>query len=162
MTALHRRLKVSSGSFYNWFRSWPDFVQQFLGHWTDYTEQIASRAAVPQDALQRLDLLRELARTVPHDAEAAIRAWGTVDPVVAAAQRAVDQRRLAVIEAAVGEVALPAADVTELAELCLSVVIGSQLMHKPVDVDALDRHLAGVIDLVRVRAGIPLPRRPRP
>lgn len=158
MTALHRRLGVSSGSFYNWFRNWPEFVRQFLTHWTEHTEQIARQAAVPQDPVQRLELLRRLARTVPHDAEAAIRVWSTTDPTVASAQRTVDRRRLAVIREAVAGVAEE--DATELAELCLATVVGTQLMTRPVDVDTLDRHLAGVIELVRLRGGLTLPTPP--
>ena len=152
MTALHRRLGVSSGSFYNWFRNWPDFVTQFLEHWAARTEEIAREAAAPLAPLERLELLRRLARTVPHDAEAAIRVWSTGDPAVAAAQREVDRRRREVVRAAVVE-AGAGADADELAELYLSMIVGVQLLHRPVDVDALDRLLARFVELVRTSAG---------
>ncbi|MBN9758266.1 MULTISPECIES: TetR/AcrR family transcriptional regulator [unclassified Pseudonocardia] len=154
MTALHRGLGVSSGSFYNWFRNWPDFVERFLEHWRGSTEAIAREAAGPHDPHERLELLRRLSRTVPHDAEAAIRVWATTDPAVAEAQRAVDARRLEVIRRAVAAAGAPdAAD--ELAELCLSAVVGAQLRHRPVDVEGLDRVLARFIALVEAHSGRP-------
>ena len=142
MTALHRHLGVSSGSFYNYFKNWPDFVQQFLDHWAGQTDEIAEKASVPLDAFERLELLRQLAQTVPHDVEAAIRTWSTVEPLVAQAQQNVDQQRRALIRRAVVEATGGEQDADQLAEFILSLIVGCQQLTKPVDVRAMDAMLA--------------------
>ncbi|GAA4546515.1 TetR/AcrR family transcriptional regulator [Pseudonocardia xishanensis] len=141
MTTLHQRLGVTSGSFYNYFRNWPDFVAQFLEHWVGRTDRIAEQAAQPGDPLDRLVLLRKLSRTVPHDAEAAIRIWSAMDPAVAKIQADVDARRLALIRRAVAEVQGHEEDAEDLARYCLSLVVGVQQLTRPVDLDLLDDHL---------------------
>ncbi|MEO3859566.1 TetR/AcrR family transcriptional regulator [Acrocarpospora sp. B8E8] len=155
MTALHQRLGVSSGSFYNYFRNWPDFVGQFLEHWVGRTDQIAEQAAAPSNALDRLELLRKLSRTVPHDAEAAIRIWSTMDPAVAEVQAEVDRRRLALIRLAVAEVRGHETDAEDLARFCLSLVVGAQQFSRPVDIDVLDDHLERFIKMVVGEPGRP-------
>jgi AcrR family transcriptional regulator len=141
MTALHRRLGVSSGSFYNYFRNWDEFVRAFLEHWTVRTNDIADRAAATVDSFERLHLLRALTRTVAHNAEAAIRIWAAMDPAVAAAQRDVDQRRLALIRAAVIEVTGDEERAGRLAESALSMIVGWQQISRPFDADRMDRML---------------------
>ncbi|MEU7812244.1 TetR/AcrR family transcriptional regulator, partial [Pseudonocardia sp. NPDC049154] len=163
MTALHQRLGVTSGSFYNYFRNWPDFVAQFLEHWGGRTDRIAELAAAPGDPLDRLELLRKLARTVPHDAEAAIRVWSTIDPAVAAIQRDVDRRRLTLIRGAVAEIVGADADIDGLARFCLALVVGTQQLGSPVDVEMLDDHLERFIRMVMGGGGgaaHPPPSRP--
>ena len=145
MTALHRRLGVSSGSFYNYFKNWDEFVRAFLEHWTVHTNDIADRAAATADSLERLHLLRELTRTVAHDAEAAIRTWAAMDPAVAAAQRDMDQRRLALIRAAVVEVTGDEERAGHLAESALSMIVGWQQISSPFDADKMDRMLSDFI-----------------
>jgi AcrR family transcriptional regulator len=153
MTALHQRLGVTSGSFYNYFRNWPDFVQQFLAHWLDRTDQIAQEAARPNEAVNRLELLRGLSKTVPHDAEAAIRIWAAMDPAVGEVQRAVDERRVDLIAQAVAQVRGHEHDAHRLAELCLAGVVGLQMLRRPVDLDEMDWQLAQFITLVLHTAG---------
>jgi AcrR family transcriptional regulator len=149
MTALHRRLGVSSGSFYNYFRNWDEFVRSFLEHWTVRTNDIADRAAATADSFERLQLLRELTRTVSHTAEAAIRTWAAMDPAVATAQRDVDRRRLALIRAAVLEVTGDQERAERLAESALSMIVGWQQMSRPFDADRLDWMLNDFISNLR-------------
>jgi AcrR family transcriptional regulator len=138
MTALHRRLGVSSGSFYNYFKNWDEFVRAFLEHWTAHTNDIADRAAATADSFERLHLLRELTRTIAHDAEAAIRTWAAMDAAVAEAQCAMDQRRLALIRAAVVKVTGDDERAERLAESALSMIVGWQQVSRPFDADKMD------------------------
>lgn len=149
MTALHRRLGVSSGSFYNYFQNWDDFVRSFLEHWTVRTNDIADRAAATTDSFERLHLLRDLARTVPHRAEAAIRTWAAMDPAVADAQRDVDARRVALLESALAEVTGDPQRARLLAESALSMIVGWQQISRPFDEATLDWMLGNFIDNLR-------------
>lgn len=151
MTALHRALGVSSGSFYNYFRNWPDFVRQFLEQWTAHTDSIAARAAEAPDAVDRLRLLRGLTRTVPHDAEVAIRTWAAMEPSVAEAQREVDRRRLVLIRAAVVEAAGENEDTDRMAQLALSMIVGWQQLRRPFDPETMDWMLGRFIEMVTGR-----------
>ncbi len=148
MTALHRRLGVSSGSFYNYFQNWDDFVRGFLEDWTVRTNDIADRAATA-DSFERLELLRRLTRTVPHRAEAAIRTWAAMDPAVAAAQRDVDARRVALLETALVQVTGDAELAGLLAESALSMIVGWQQLSRPFDAEKLDWMLRNFIDNLR-------------
>jgi AcrR family transcriptional regulator len=142
MTALHRRLGLTSGSFYHHFNSWPDFVRQFLAYWTEFHTDAAVAAAVPlQDPVQRLEQMRVLATKVPHDAESAIRIWGAMDPEVARVQQDVDRKRLDLIRLAVVEATGNPDDADRLAGLALAIIVGYQQLGRPVDVDALDQAL---------------------
>lgn len=127
LTTLCRWLGMSTGSFYNWFRDWNDFVDQFLAYWErELTEQLATRAARTPDPTARLDRLRELARVVPHDAEVALRAWGNCDQRAARVCHEVDDlRRRLIFDAVHGLVEDPVL-ANRLAALGLSIVIGHQ------------------------------------
>lgn len=149
MTTLHRRLGVTSGSFYHFFRSWPDFVAQFLAYWTEiYTDEAVAEALPARDPLDRLAGMRARARVVPHDAEAAIRTWSTVDSQVERFQREVDRRRIELIRLAVVDATGREDDADRLAALGLAMIVGLQQLTRPVDVDAIDWALARFIDLV--------------
>jgi AcrR family transcriptional regulator len=88
-------LGVTSGSFYHHFGGWDGFVAALLEHWErEEVGRIVELVNASDDPLERVRRMKHLALTVPHEAETAIRAWATVDPVVEAAQRAVDRGRL--------------------------------------------------------------------
>lgn len=88
-------LGVTTGSFYNHFRSWQDFTGQFLERWrTTRTLELVELAEQASTPLEVLDKMREMSLTLPFGAEAAIRAWTVTDPSVAEAQARVDRDRL--------------------------------------------------------------------
>lgn len=86
---------VTSGSFYHHFGSWDGFVEALMADWElrETTELIAGIQGIQEDAEHRLHLVVDVALTVPHRAEAAIRSWACTNPTVAATQRRVDRTR---------------------------------------------------------------------
>jgi AcrR family transcriptional regulator len=94
MTPLCRHLNVTTGSFYNYFGSWAGFKTEFLAYWregcTVHLAEAVRREANPRHA--RAALI-EFACTLPHRAEAAIRAWAHSDEDVGHVQAIVDEER---------------------------------------------------------------------
>jgi AcrR family transcriptional regulator len=96
---LSEALEVTSGSFYHHFGSWNGFVEGLVEHWEqEQTERIIELTRLAADPLARFDRLIELAVTLPHAAEAAIRAWANTDPIVAQAQHRVDAARIQFVD----------------------------------------------------------------
>lgn len=155
MTALHRRLGVSSGSFYHFFAGWDDFVAQFLHHWIAQTAEISAQAQQTSDPFDRLETLRLLSRSVPHAAEAAIRMWSTTNAAVATAQRHVDAQRLAIIAEAVSTAGVTGVRVDRLARHGLSIIVGWQQLSHPFDMHGLDELLSQFIELVHSYSALP-------
>lgn len=155
---------VTTGSFYNYFRNMKDFVDQFLAAWRQQlTKQLIETAELVDDPAQRLHTLVELAVTVPHEAEAAIRAWSQVDPAVRATQAEVDELRLGLVRRAI-RMALPDdPDVDHLAWLGLSIVIGIQQLQSPINVNEMRWALNQFNAMVLARAGLdPIETGPAP
>jgi hypothetical protein len=152
MTALHQRLAVSSGSFYHFFAGWDDFVAKFLDSWMGQTAEISAEAQQASDPFDRLDILRLLARTVPHAAEAAMRIWSATDPAVAIAQRDMDAQRFGIIREAVSAAGVADARADYLARHGLSIIVGWQQLSHPFDLHVLDEMLGQFIELVRTFA----------
>ncbi|PVZ10200.1 TetR/AcrR family transcriptional regulator [Actinomycetospora cinnamomea] len=129
-------LGVTSGSFYHHFGSWEGFVAALLEHWErEEVGRIVELVNASDDPVERVTRMKYLALTVPHEAETAIRAWATVDPVVDAAQRAVDRGRLR----ALADVLAPVIDDAErrerLAALGVAVLAGHQQIAGVASVD---------------------------
>jgi len=149
LTSLCKQLGVTSGSFYNWFTGWSDFVDQFLDYWqSEETEALAEEAAKEADPSVRLDTLRTLAAGIPHRAEVALRAWSNTDPRVAAVQRQVDDQRLRVLTTVMLDLGIDAPLADRLGELALSIVIG----HEHLDPAAMDWSIGEFIALARLHA----------
>ena len=131
-------LGVTSGSFYHYFGSWAGFVAALLAHWeAELTHRLVDQAAAVADPEVRLDLLREQAAGLPHDAEAAIRAWSQADEVVGQAQRRVDRLRHDQLRDAVVGMGVPAERAERLATMGLALLVGLQQLARPVDEVAL-------------------------
>jgi AcrR family transcriptional regulator len=151
LTALCRSLGMSTGSFYNWFRDWNEFVDQFLIYWeTELTDRLVAEATSTQDLWVRLDQLRELARGVPHEAEVALRAWSNADPRAARIRAEVDKRRRKLIFDTVHGLVTDRDLAERLAALGLSIVVG----HQHLDVMDMDWSLRQFIALVRLHADV--------
>lgn len=93
-----KRLGVTSGSFYHFFKNWSDYTTQLIDHWlTSRTEAEVAAVQAVTDPLRRMAELIEFAVSLPHDAEAAIRTWAAIDPDVRKVQQAADRARYDVV-----------------------------------------------------------------
>lgn len=92
------RLGVTTGSFYHYFTGWSAYTRELIGYWRqDRTVRLIEVLRSQPDARRRIQAIIDIALALPHGAEAAIRAWSSVDPEVLEVQRAVDQERFNVI-----------------------------------------------------------------
>ena len=136
--ALCRELGVTSGSFYHYFGGWDGFVDALLRHWeAEQTERVAALAATQPGTELRVAWLRREATALPHEAEAAIRAWGRGDERVRLVQERVDARRAAELRALVLELGVDPSRADRLATMGLALLVGMQQLQRPVDVDLL-------------------------
>jgi AcrR family transcriptional regulator len=88
------RLGVTTGSFYHYFDGWPAYTKELIAHWMqERTVQVVEAARAERDPRRRIDALIQAGLGLPHGAEAAIRAWSSVDPDVHSIQVTVDQQR---------------------------------------------------------------------
>lgn len=137
-SALCDRLGVSRGSFYHHFDTFESFVAGLLTDWeTRYSRDLITRAETVTDLDRRLNYHVELAAELPHGAEAAMRVWGTVEPVVAAAQRRVDQLRFDSLAELLRTHGIPNAEAEIYATIALNTLIGLQLTQRTIDADSL-------------------------
>ena len=139
--ALCRGLGVTTGSFYHYFGSFDGFVAELLASWErENTQQVFEQALSVPDPVERVRVLKERALALPHEAEAAIRGWAHVNPVVALVQHRVDDERVealrVVLGPVVGDDAAPL-----LASVAVSILVGYQQRGTPVDLDELRRAL---------------------
>lgn len=130
---LCRSLKVTSGSFYGYFGSMDGFVEQLLAYWEEtQTERVVRLSNAQGDPAARIHAMKELAASLPHGAEAAIRSWAHTNERVAAAQKRVDERRVS----ALADVLQPAAgsrrEAKNLALMGITLLVGLQQWRSPV------------------------------
>ncbi|WP_018330869.1 TetR/AcrR family transcriptional regulator [Actinomycetospora chiangmaiensis] len=137
---LCREVGVTSGSFYHHFGNWDGFVAGLLEHWTqEEVHRLVELVRRESDPVERVELMKRLALTVPHEAETAIRRWAGTDEVVAAAQQRVDDLRRDALREVLAPLIADEELTATLAEVALSVLVGHQQLHHsgpPVDLAA--------------------------
>jgi AcrR family transcriptional regulator len=132
IAALCRALKVTKGSFYHHFRDFSEFVDAVLAYWaSEHATRLIALSASVADPTERFDLLKGIAISLPHGAEAAIRAWSWSNQSVALVQRQVDDARLAHLTQAGEEAGLGSERAALMAKISLSVLIGMQQLERP-------------------------------
>ena len=132
VTELCSRLGVTKGSFYHHFSGRPQFVQGLLRYWVEeHSWRLIEISRSVDGARARIGALKAVAAAVPHDAEAAIRAWSSEDRQVAEAQARVDQLRLDHLKEAYAAVGVVDARASVLATIAMSVLAGLQLLVRP-------------------------------
>lgn len=92
------RLGVTSGSFYHYFSGWGAYNRELVAYWRqDRTVRIIDVLRSQPDPRKRIEAIIAVGLSLPHGAEAAIRAWSSVDEEVATIQREVDQQRFEIL-----------------------------------------------------------------
>ncbi len=125
---------VTSGSFYHYFGSWKGFVDRLFEYWeAQQNDRLATLATVTGDAVARTNALTEFALGVPHDAEAAIRAWSHTNSAVGLVQERVDRRREKAILSVVSAVVTDLARSRVLTMMGMSIIVGFQQLRSPVE-----------------------------
>jgi AcrR family transcriptional regulator len=139
IAALCRSLGVTKGSFYHHFRDFSDFVAALLDYWSsEHATRLIDLSVSVTDPTERFDLLKGIAISLPHGAEAAIRAWSWSNQNVALVQRHVDDARLAHLTQAGVEAGLPAQRAALMAKISMSVLIGMQQLERPASSAAME------------------------
>ncbi|MEV4055938.1 TetR/AcrR family transcriptional regulator [Amycolatopsis sp. NPDC049688] len=151
--ALCRALGVTSGSFYHHFGGWPGFVAQLLDHWENRQVRILrERNFGTGGPSADFAALMDLTLGLPHEAEAAIRAWARNDETVRAVQKRVDDARVRtvgrVVEAIVGDCALA----RTLTSLGMAMLVGHQQLASAGEHGELTELLGEYTRLVHSRA----------
>lgn len=145
IASLCDRLGVTKGSFYHHFGSMPAFVTQLLAYWEgEHEDALVSPKTVP-DPSERLVALLDTAAGLPHETEAAIRAWGRSNGEVAESTERVDRRRERRLTDTVVALGVDRPRARILGRLAVDSLVGAQQREHPVDV----RRLRQVFDQVR-------------
>ncbi len=149
---LCKKLRVTTGSFYNHFDNWDDFKRQFLAHWwAERTVEFVKVAESETDPARRLDVMRALAVSLPHGAEAAIRVWSTVDPDVRSVQEAVDNERMALTFGAMSGLIADPVEAERYARWGLSLLVGFEQLNFTHDPGLLDWSLRQIQFVLEAR-----------
>ncbi|MEL6343480.1 MAG: TetR/AcrR family transcriptional regulator [Myxococcota bacterium] len=145
--AIARKMGVTKGSFYHYFRRRRDLLDAALTAWEQLaTEQIIATtdAASMSPRTRMTQLIQTIFHSNPtHDAvESAIREWAATDTSAQARVAAVDARRLRYVEGLLIALPLPPAVAQSRAALLYRALIGEYTWRRTggvaLDEDALD------------------------
>jgi AcrR family transcriptional regulator len=89
-----RRMGVTTGSFYHFFKNWASYTEQLPEYWFDSRTRLdVAELRAESDPDKRIDRLLEYGLALPHGAEGAIRTWGSIDTDVRVVVERVDRQR---------------------------------------------------------------------
>jgi AcrR family transcriptional regulator len=149
------RLKITKGSFYYHFDGMDGFVEGFVEYRESILNDLLAIAAAEPDPLARMSVAVNLIARIPHEAQAAIRAWSASNKVVAASQRRIDRACTAVAVSTAAMVLEDPAKATTVGRQAIALLVGMQQVERPVDRADMVRLVAAFAESVfGVRAEI--------
>ncbi|OBK71307.1 TetR/AcrR family transcriptional regulator [Mycobacterium sp. 1274761.0] len=132
------RLGVTTGSFYHYFSGWQAYTRELVENWMkERTVLIIEFLKSETDPRRRIDSLIQAGLELPHGAEAAIRAWSSIDPDVYDIQQRVDQQRFDVMFSAAMEILDNHHQAQMFARWAVYLLIGHEQATLPRDTAAL-------------------------
>ena len=133
------RLGVTSGAFYHYFSNWSAYTHELVEHWRQAsTAGLAQTSRQEADPRRRIDQLIHDGLNLPHGAEAAIRTWSTLDPVVLAVQEEVDRQRHAIMRESAHQILHDERQARVFADWALFLLVGYEQCTLPKDKVALE------------------------
>ena len=128
------RLGVPTGSFYHYFPSWPVYTNELVAYWVqDRTVKLVEIFREVSDPRERMQVIVRVALSLPHGAEAAIRAWSWVDPEVNKVQVEVDRQRFQVCYEYAVDIVKDERQAEVFADWCVYMLVGYEQATLPRD-----------------------------
>ncbi len=141
------RLGVTTGSFYHYFENWPAYTNELVTKWLQgLTEQRVAHLRTEPDPRSRIDAVVQVGLSLPHGAEAAVRAWSSVDPMVRTAQEKVDRERFEVLRDSALEILGNARQAQLFANWAVYLLVGYEQCTLPPDTEGLEWITAQLLD----------------
>lgn len=141
------RLGVTTGSFYHYFSSWPAYTRELVAHWMQArTVQVVEALRAEPDPRRRIDTLIQVGLGLPHGAEAAIRAWSSVDSEVYSVQAAVDRQRFDIMFESALEILENKRQAQMFAAWGVYLLVGYEQALLPRDTDVLEWIVGQLLD----------------
>jgi AcrR family transcriptional regulator len=132
------RLGVTTGSFSHHFSGWPAYTRELLENWMkERTVLVIEFLKAETDPRRRIDSLIQVGLELPHGAEAAIRAWSSLDPDVYDIQVKVDQQRYDVMYSSALEILQNRDQAEMFARWAVYLLVGHEQATLPRDTAAL-------------------------
>jgi AcrR family transcriptional regulator len=132
------RLSVTTGSFYHYFSGWPAYTHELLENWMEErTVLVIEFLKNETDPRRRIDSLIQVGLELPHSAEAAIRAWSSLDPDVYDIQVKVDQQRYDIMYSSALELLQNSHQAEMFARWAVYLLVGHEQATLPKDTAAL-------------------------
>ncbi|CAN5564435.1 TetR/AcrR family transcriptional regulator [soil metagenome] len=99
------RLGVTTGSFYHYFTNWAEYTHELVEDCIKgLTDERAAALMAETDPYRRIDSMIDVGLGLPHDANAAVRSWGSVAPRVRAVVVSLDQIRYQLVRVSALEI----------------------------------------------------------
>lgn len=141
------RLGVTKGSFYYHFYSMPEFVEAFATYWEHGWQTLLEDFGREPDPLRRLGIVLTTTTNSSHEAEAALRAWGHSNTVIAAAQRRIDKAAEDLTAAMISPF-VAAERLAMHTDQLMGFAVGAGHRQRPIDRTAYARAMVNLIELI--------------
>ncbi|GAA3954347.1 TetR/AcrR family transcriptional regulator [Gordonia caeni] len=118
---------LTTGAFYHSFRNWKDFEGALIEYWRrEATDRLVAWVDTHPSPRERVDALIEVALTLPHHAEGAIRVWAAGDALVHSALTEIDTVRRAAVARFIGEMGVDDEHAQRIAATSMLLLIGHE------------------------------------